>query len=1110
MSDGPTPAPEEGADLGMPTDLRPVSALEWTTADTDPVLTSQVPPGSPSMSPEGEDLDLRMGWDRFEKLSLELFKHVYGARDVKFRRYGTQGQAQHGIDLAGRDPDGSYIVVQCKEYQELTAADLRAAVKSFTEGTRPFQAHTFVLVTSASTQSTQLAHELANLQNAHVDIKLDLWGSEILNNHLRHYADIVTRFWTRETAERFCTAAPASGVPAPPPDRQEQADRILLGPLNTGDVKQTLRTAEAARADSPRRAAELFGQVAERLATEGFYGHSFVLRRRQLDVMADAAMAEDAVALAAELAVAALMHGDHHDARFLDNLLAKLDNNADPDGAGTPARRRHRQLIDAAVNDTMRTVGSPTELPSVLPNAVDVEDPAYHPTLVLHLAEYLFATEPASVHKIQDIIETAIERVEQDAPASSIKLRLRLVRAEYDDNERRGLLKSARRHSVPGHEAALISAREARRCALAGCAEDASEAWRDAIHKAIHAGLCDDAADWLYAIRALNTRYGPLTVDLNDEHRLAQALRGTSSNRILDRNRDPREAAMSALVRGDFPWAVLFAKRWLIDSCVTGAWEQELQAAMILADIYADNREPACAAALYQRVGVSKKAAELAGNVGDLVLPTTSWVDQPWWVVHVQAAQVSAQKDLLDTQTANSRLAELIDLTRRGRSGELMDSPYGSLTQQAAKSACELAFLGTEQQAQEVLDLLSADVERPKNRISLTDDEHADACVNIALAHPGLAHTALTRLVDLASFDAKPAQAALVRNEVLALLSDDEEDWSVASGLRDVLSVDAKVALRERIISMAEKGQYLADVALMAIDPSHALVLQRARAARDSILTRPDPDSSSTTFGTEIRREARLVSLLPPDEVQSCLGKLMAVASDTNEVASNRQDALIGASLLVPGQSSAVRVDVFEKARLFAIGDLDGSAFDEYTRDPHPLSAFKIRLGVASLQGAGLRLAYAAADDPEQHNWVLGHAFELLRSDVRNDIVAAAIVIYELPPEITSSVNAALLFNNVNYAVRQTAVLLALRHPERYETNLNEIAAGPNYRMRRTLAEGIARLEGALPDPLIPVCSTLRQDCRYSVRNALHNLRQEARASVDVHGTSSSHGSCCP
>lgn len=151
--------------------------------------------------------------------------------------------------------DGRFVVVQCKDYQEFTAGDLRKVVETFTGGRRPFGAGHLIIATSASTERIQLADELAALQGEHEDLELDLWGAEQINDFLRYQADIVARFWTRETAEVFCTGAPLPGVPAPPLDRQEQADRILVGPLKTSDVKPILREAEAERVVAPDRSA---------------------------------------------------------------------------------------------------------------------------------------------------------------------------------------------------------------------------------------------------------------------------------------------------------------------------------------------------------------------------------------------------------------------------------------------------------------------------------------------------------------------------------------------------------------------------------------------------------------------------------------------------------------------------------------------------------------------------------------------------------------------------------------------------------------------------------------------------------------------------------------
>jgi hypothetical protein len=1031
-----------------------------------------------------------MGWDRFEKLILALMRRVAGARDIKFRRYGTPGQSQHGIDLAGRDPEGRYIVVQCKEYGRFTAADLRAAVETFAVGKRPFDAQTFVVVTSASTQSTQLADELALLQDEYPDLVIDLWGSENVNDHLRNFADIVARFWTRETATAFCSGAPQPGVAVPPLDRQEQAERILLGPLNTSDVTPILRRAEARRAEDPEAAAALFGEVAERLSAAGFHGHALVLRRRQLDVLAEGTLPDKAIELAGELAVAALMRGERDSARSLSRLMSKLAEDTGGSDDQAPSRRRHVQLLDAAVADMQRPVGSPDNLLAAL-SAVrqvpDVIEPQYRHTLVLYLAEDLYATEPSRLTEIKELIDSAIEAVQHDDPESDVLLRLRLVRAEYDDDERRDLLKAARRHLVPKRAAALINAREGRRCALEGRVEDALEAWRDAVNDALHSGLDDDAADWLYAIRALNVKYGPWSTDLDNEHRLAQALRATSSGRILERSRDPSDAAMSALVGKKPIEAVLSARRWLIDACVTGSWAGEHDAADFLADLYADNREPALAASFYQRAGESKKLMALVNGVGDLLLPTTAWANEPWWVVNAQAAQVSGQEDLLDAETASQLLAQLIDLTQRGRAGELIDSPTQALTIRAAKSACRLAARGTTEQAKEVLDLLAADVVRERNRYFHTDNEHAECCVRIALTHPSLTYAALTRLIDLASYDTQPAQKALVQDEVIALLSA-RDAGAPGMSSSDLLSPDERAQIHARIVDLVERDLYLADIALEAIDPQHPLVQERAVAAHDRILARLEPDPHQFTFGSSMIHDSYLASLLTPAEAKECLDKLLEVAADPREAASNRQDALTGARNLVGEQNPDVRKETFEHAQPFVEGDRDGSALDDFTGEPHPLSSAKINMGSASLRGDGLKLAHAAADSIEQYKWVRERAIGLLRSDDRRDVAAAAVVIGRLPSEVTADIDAGLLASNEHSIVRQVAAVLAARNPGRHRTALLRLCSEPDQRIRVLVAESIARAGSPTPEPLREALEILKRDPRHSVRTALGEI----------------------
>lgn len=1054
----------------------------WVSVALDAALALPLEPVGPGMRPAGDDLDLRIGWDRFEKLVLAVSERALGLRGIKVRRYGVQGQAQHGIDLAGREPDGRFSVIQCKDYQSFGASDLRHAVETFTQGRRPFEAYRFIVATSASTQATQLADELAALQGEHTDLELDLWGSEQINIHLRYLGDVVTRFWTRETANVFCTGAPLPGVPAPPPNRQEQADRILLGPLNTPDVKPFLRRAEDTRAGNPGAAAELYETLAERLYDAGFRSHALVLRRRQLDALHEARLIDDAIALAGELAVAALHYGDRDEARALAHLMKDLDRGAEPQSPGAPTRGRHIELVRAAVDDTQRPLGSPDNLWKALTTGSATE-PVYQPLLVLLLAEDVLATEPDRLPELDALLRRAIDSTGEQGTDYSERsvVRLRLARAEYDQQERRDLLRGARRHTVPGDLAALISAREARRCCLEGRAEEALEAWRDAVHDGIHAGLSDDAADWLYAIRALNVQYGPWTGDLDDEHRLAQALRATASGHLLERVRKPHEAAMAALVGGKSIEATLWARRWLIDGVVTGSWADEHDAAEFLGDVYRDNKEPGLAAVFYQRAGQVKKATELAGGVGDLLLPVGTLEGEPWWTLRTRAAQVSAQADLLDDEAAAGLLGQLTVLAARGRAGELVDSPTRALTLRATQSACDLAARGTAEQGAAVLDLLATDVAREPKRYRHTDDQHAEACARIALTHPGLATAALTRLLELADYGVQTAQKVLVQDEVLALLSgraDDLPPTSVA------LSEADRSSLRNRLVELTERERLLADIALSVLDAEHPLVAQRAQEARARILARPDPDPTQVDFGTSIARDAYLASTLPREQTRACLAKVMTVAADPREAASNRQDALGAAQTLVAKQEPTVKAETFQSAEGFVTGNHDGSHLDALTGEPHPLSAFKINMGSPSLRGYGLRLAHTSATTADELEWVRDQAVSLLQTSDPMDVHFAALTLARLPDEITRMIDANLLAGHQHSSVRQTSALLCLNRPEPYSELLLRLAADRDFRVRRTLAQGVARSTNTSP-AITAVRNVLARDPRYTVRSAL-------------------------
>ncbi|MET9698200.1 hypothetical protein ABZY31_14920 [Streptomyces sp. NPDC006529] len=1067
----------------------PLSVGEpWESCSADPHLSSAPEPGTPGRAPHGDDLDLHIGWDRFEQLTLAVARNVLGLRGIRFRRYGVPGQTQHGIDLAGREPDGRYSVIQCKDYAEFTAADLQKAVTAFAAGRRPFDAYRFIVATSAPTQTTQVADKLAALQDEHADLELDLWGSEQINEHLRHLGDVVARFWTRETAVTFCTGAPLLGFPVPLPDRQEQAQRILVGPLKVNDVAPFLRQAEGQRVAAPEESARIYGDLAERLEGAGFRGHAVAMRSKQLAALVDAQLADEAAELAAPLAVTALHFGDRLEPRRLLKQLEELARDATVSMTRHVARTQlHAQLIGAAVRSVLHPTGDFISLERAL-NEGSSEAPAYQPLLVLLLGEQLLASDPDRLETLDSLFQNAIHRAgerQSDQVTEDTVIRLRLVRASYSTVERNQLNRSARRHEFTGRHAALINAREARLCALEGRPDEALECWRDAVYEAIHAGLSDEAADWLYAIRAVNAQYGPVTADIDDEHRLAQAIRATGSGHLLDRMRDPKQQALWARVADKPVEAVLSARRWLADTIITGSWADEMAALEFLGDLYRDGQEPALAAKFYERAGKAKKLKEMAAE-GDVVLPVGAIDDSPWWTLYARATLIEAQADLIDDGLAGSLLGTLTTVAERGRAGELMDSPFHNLAHQAVRSACALAARGTPSQAMTLLDLLAPDVPRGPNQYHHSDDCHAAACLDMTRAHPAIALAALTRLFDLADGGAQKALELVVQDEVIEMLAERQPHAGLPAGKADHDLPEAGLrALRSRIGHLDDKGLYLADVARSLVDPEHRAVRERAAQACVRIRQRPAPTPGVASFGTRLVTDAYLVTSLDEDDRTLCLMKLLDIARDAREVAMSRRDALDGARNLVIDASAEVRQQVFRSAQSFVQGEQEDSYLDgEMTGRPHPLSSVKISMGSASLRGAALLLAFASATGPADQAWVCAQAISLLATEDTADLHAAATALSRLPQEIAAGVDASLMAAHSHVGVRQASAIMCMQNAEQYRDTAMRLAHDSNFRVRRVLAEAAVRAASRGCRPAEEILDLLSLDPRHSVRAA--------------------------
>ncbi|QNA78123.1 sel1 repeat family protein [Streptomyces sp. So13.3] len=143
-------------------------------------------------------------WSQFEKLVCE-FVQVH-ERLSPCHRYGSPGQAQGGIDIAGLSEGGQWSAFQVKHVAQFTEADTKKALDLFLSGPRPYAATRLVIVTSCKTTRAQVRDLVHHYQAQHPDLLLEFWDGEHLTSHLRIQPRIVARYFGDHVARRFCDA----------------------------------------------------------------------------------------------------------------------------------------------------------------------------------------------------------------------------------------------------------------------------------------------------------------------------------------------------------------------------------------------------------------------------------------------------------------------------------------------------------------------------------------------------------------------------------------------------------------------------------------------------------------------------------------------------------------------------------------------------------------------------------------------------------------------------------------------------------------------------------------------------------------------------------------
>ncbi|MFE3143372.1 hypothetical protein [Streptomyces scopuliridis] len=154
-----------------------------------------------------------LSWEALEHLVVALA--VQADHALEARPFGRGGQAQDGVDVVAFFTSQPPAVYQAKRYEKFIAADLRKAVAAYADGSRPFDAHRLVIVTTADVRDTKVDLELTRLREQHQGLVVDLWGRQQLSDMLFVLPDLVRRFFGEDTMRVFCR---------PVLDREMQAD----------------------------------------------------------------------------------------------------------------------------------------------------------------------------------------------------------------------------------------------------------------------------------------------------------------------------------------------------------------------------------------------------------------------------------------------------------------------------------------------------------------------------------------------------------------------------------------------------------------------------------------------------------------------------------------------------------------------------------------------------------------------------------------------------------------------------------------------------------------------------------------------------------------------
>jgi hypothetical protein len=1012
--------------------------------DNDPIRSSPSQPTEPLLLSSMTTLPFSdMPWEDFESLLATILRDVEALRGF-VRLYGRPGQAQQGLDVLGRDVDGSYVAIQCKRQLAFSASDLQAAVEKFESTTRPYEVTRFVVATSASTRDTKIDDTLTKVVEGFEPDIFELWGADELTDKLRDQPGIVLRYFGAAAAKKLCGDYQVAGLVVPSPEAATVRDALGRTPEAVTGADQMFSAASETAKTDPNAALIMFEQGQRLLRERGFAPFAVLHEPDRADLQQAAGQGLSAVRSALDDVWDALEQGRSITAstvrRRLEEHSAKVD---------TPAANELSRVAALAA-----TIAD--DLSGIRGSAKDflIGDTADQARLCVLAGESALAEHDNKW--LRDSLST-FESVMSNMDGSSLLgIRLRLLIADTN-GEWEELRRSARKSKLGYDVSGLVLARWARWAAIRQDFKAADDEWDDSVGQATLGKHWADAEAWVQSRRAFRLRWKPFHTD--ELLTWATALRKMGpTSRILAQDDSAYESAMEALQAARLQQAAIAAGRALRSAAATGDWDSEERARRVVARALAAAGEQSRAAHHYAIAGDSH-GEEMIGDELDKFIDNLAGLDAPnYWTVGTAFRFLAAEADLLPDEKVAFVAERIIRDLHGGEAGQIdmvsfRSSRYGG----AVAAAAALGERFDVVTAQMILEHFGRLPETEPGRSRWHLKNEAIAVARIAVSHPSLAPRAIEHLVPVL------ANADDARNGV------------------SINALDRYPEIADPLLRLqAQRGSDWALTALAQHDLDHVSGID-AEDALKRLTASLQHEAGVFTVGNRAPQDAVLIRGLKLDDIKAALAALMEHGDDRHTGSTDRGDYLRAAAGLVDLLPVEDRRTFFDTA--FGLAQSPSASDHDLMEDQfrRPFSAVRF-LGRADSRPEALYLASTLATSPSEVRRVRDWALSLLGvSDSGDRWLVAGLRALGTTGNPT---NIAVLAAQRGWLARALAADKWAETGEPAEVGIR-LANDSDPRVRRWLAQALVR-QGRSPSE--EVRQILATDARSSVRSLVRRL----------------------